>query len=148
MSEMKKFLNFLIIIFAVSMAIFVTSCNKKPYNPNQPNVDINFTIYPNTLEYQELNTVGGWLYVTAPLPSYGIIIYRYTLNEFKAYERKAPNSPYACANNRLIVDFPFVLDTCINYKYSILDGSIIEGTGYNLIEYFTEFDGSALRVYN
>ena len=136
------------IIFAVSVAISVVSCNSKPYNPNTPDANIDFTIYPNSLEYHELNIVGGWMYVSAQLPSYGIIIYRYNLEEFKAYERKAPNNPYACENNRLIVDFPFVMDTCIDYKYSILDGSIIEGTGYNLIEYFTQFDGSALRVYN
>ena len=145
---MEKFLKILTVFFVASAIIFAVSCKHRPDNPNEPDVVINFTIYPNTLEYQELNIVGGWLYVTSQLPSYGIIIYRHNMNEFKAYERKAPNRPNACSNNRLIVDFPFVLDTCINYKYSILDGSILEGTGYNLIEYFTEFDGTALRVYN
>ena len=88
------------------------------------------------------------MYVTSQLPSYGIIIYRYNIDEFRAYERLAPNNPYACPNNRLYVDLPYVLDSCSNYKYSILDGSIIKGNGYPLIQYFTEFDGSALRVYN
>ena len=145
---MKKIFKISMIFFAASMAVFAVSCNSKPYNPNAPEVNIDFTIYPNTLEYHELNVVGGWMYITAQLPSYGIILYRYNLDEFKAYERKAPNEPYACEHNRLIVDFPFVVDTCIDYKYSILDGSIIEGSGYNLIEYFTQYDGSALRVYN
>ena len=145
---MKKILKFLTVFFAVSMAVFATSCSKKPYNPNEPNVNIDFTIYPNTLEYQELNNPGGWLYVTAPLPSYGIIIYRWTNTEFKAYERLAPNNPYACADNRLIVDGIQVLDTCINYVYSIVDGSIIEGNGYPLIQYKAVYDGQALRVSN
>ena len=145
---MRHFLKNSMIFFAASMAIFAVSCNSKPENPNIPEINIDFTIYPNTLEYQELNTVGGWMYVTAPPPSYGIIIYRYNIDEFKAYERMAPNEPYACPNNRLYVELPFVIDSCLNYKYSILDGSLFEGTGYPLTQYFTQFDGQALRVYN
>lgn len=145
---MRHFFKISMIFFAASMAIFAVSCNSKPENPNIPEINIDFTIYPNTLEYQELNTVGGWMYVTAPPPSYGIIIYRYNIDEFKAYERMAPNEPYACPNNRLYVELPFVIDSCLNYKYSILDGSLFEGTGYPLTQYFTQFDGQALRVYN
>lgn len=145
---MRKFLKISMIFFAVSMAVFAVSCNSKPENPNIPETKIDFTIYPNTLEYQELNIVGGWMYVTAPPPSYGIIIYRYNIDEFKAYERMAPNEPYACPDNRLYVELPFVIDSCLNYRYSILDGSLFEGTGYPLTQYFTQFDGQALRVYN
>ncbi len=146
---MKTFFRISTVIFAVLMMIFATSCNSKPYNPNVPDVDINFSIYPNTLQYYELNVVGGWMYVTGPLPSRGIIIYRYNLDEFRAYERLAPNYPYVCENNRLLVDFPFIVDTCSEYKYSILDGSIYEGgDGYPLTQYFTSFDGQELRVYN
>ena len=145
---MRKIFKISTVFFVALAAIFVISCNSKPENPNSPEVNINFTIYPNTLEYQELNAVGGWMYVTAPLPSYGIIIYRYNIDEFRAYERLSPNDPYACPDNRLYVDLPYVVDSCLNYKYSILDGSIIEGSGYPLIQYFTQFDGSALRVYN
>jgi len=146
---MKRFFRTSVTFFAVLAMIFAVSCNSKPENPNVPEIDINFTIYPNSMEYYELNVVGGWMYVTAPLPSRGIIIYRYNIDEFRAYERMAPNYPYACDNNRLFVDFPFIMDTCSNYKYSILDGSIIEGgDGYPVTQYFTSFDGSALRVYN
>ena len=145
---MRKFLKISMILFTIMAAVCLVSCNSKPNNPNIPEIDINFTIYPNTIEYQPLNIVGGWMYVTAPLPSYGIIIYRYNIDEFRAYERMAPNQPYACPDNRLIVDSPFVLDTCIGYKYSILDGSVIDGEGYPLTQYFTEFDGQALRVYD
>ena len=143
-----KILRISMVFFAALTALFTVSCNSKPENPNSPEISINFTIYPNSIEYQELNTVGGWMYVTAPLPSYGIIIYRYNLDEFRAYERMAPNEPHACPDNRLYVDLPFVVDSCLNYRYSILDGSLIEGTGYGLTQYFTQFDGTALRVYN
>ena len=145
---MRKFLQIPIVFFVALTAIFAVSCNSKPENPNAPEVEINFTIYPNSIQYQELNVVGGWMYVTAPLPSYGIIIYRYNIDEFRAYERMSPNEPHACPNNRLFVNLPYVIDSCLDYKYSILDGSLIQGSGYPLTQYFTQFDGSALRVYN
>ena len=145
---MRKILKISVIFFVTLMTIITVSCNSKPENPNAPEININFTIYPNTIEYQPLNAVGGWMYVTAPLPSYGIIIYRYNIDEFRAYERMAPNEPHACPNNRLYVDLPYVVDSCLDYKYSILDGSLIEGSGYPLTQYFTQFDGTALRVYN
>lgn len=145
---MRKFSKILLIFFAVLMSGFIVSCNGKPKNPNSPNVNLNFIIYPNSIEFQELNTVGGWMYVTAPLPSYGVIIYRYNIDEFRAYERLSPNDPYACPDNRLFVALPFVIDSCLDNKYSILDGNIIEGTGYPLIQYFTQYDGTSLRVYN
>ena len=75
-------------IFAILMVIFVISCNKKPENQIDINVDIDFTIYPNSIQYQELNVVGGWMYLTSPLPSYGIIVYKMSIDEFMAYDRK------------------------------------------------------------
>ena len=142
---MKKI--FVILAFFLS----VLSCDDTPHNPNIPDVYINFTIEPNTTFYQELNTVSGWMYVTQKWPSRGIIIFRYSQDEFKAYERQSPNEPDYCGEtSRLIVEFPFVVDTCLNVKYSILDGSIFtpDYMGYPLIEYRTQYDGFNLRVFN
>lgn len=133
------------------MIVSLQSCDDTPENPNAPNVYINFKINPNSLEYYEINTVSGWMYLTSHLPSRGLIIYRYSLDEFKVYERLAPNDPDHCGtDSRLVVEFPFVVDTCLDVKYSILDGSIItEGfLGYPLIQYHTQYDGNTLRVYN
>lgn len=142
---MKKFLVILVFFLGFN------SCIDTPHNPNVPNVYINFEIYPNsTMEY-ELNTVSGWRYATAPWPSRGIIIFRHPSGEFKAYERQSPNEPDYCGeSSRLIVDSPFVVDTCLDVKYSILDGSIITPgyNGYPLIEYRTQYDGHTLRVFN
>ena len=127
------------------------SCKDTPNNPNIPNVYINFSIDPNSTMNYEINTVSGWMYVTEKWPSRGIIIYRYSQNEFKAYERQSPNDPDHCGqNSRLIVESPFVIDTCLNIKYSILDGSVLtQGyNGYPLIEYRTQYDGQILRVFN
>lgn len=139
-------------IFVILLLVGLLSCGgDTPHNPNIPQVYINFTINPNSTEYYEINTVSGWMYLGSVAPSRGIIIYRYSMDEFRAYERLAPNDPNTCGeNSRLIVEFPFVIDTCLDVKYSILDGSIItEGySGYPLIQYNTQYDGRMLRVYN
>jgi len=147
---MKRFFRILC-VFVVVTGLF-SSCSSRPENPNEPKVEINFTINPNSMQYFDLNVVGGWMYVSAREPSRGIIIYRYMEDEFKAYERTPPNNPDACGiPNALIVDenYPFVVDGCTDYKYSILDGSITEGgSGYPMIQYYTQYDGTNLRVYN
>lgn len=134
--------------FAILMVIFVTSCNKKLDNEIDINAHIDFTIYPNTLEYQELNVVGGWLYLSAPLPSYGIIAYRYSLDEFMAYDRKPLINNDSCSDNRLNVDYPYIVDECNGQTYSILTGYNQNGSGRHIYWYQTEFDGSALRIHN
>ena len=146
---MKKIFS-TIIVFAIICGAF-PSCNSRPENPNEPKVDIDFTISISPVnEYSNLSVVSGWMYVSAREPSRGIILYRYSQDEFKAYERTPPNSPDACGKpNALIVESPFVVDGCTDFKYNILDGSIIEGgDGYPMIQYYTQFDGTNLRVYN
>lgn len=140
------------LFFVISLILLsMFSCVDTPHNPNIPDAYINFSIEPNSTFYYELNTVSGWMYVSAPPTSRGVIIYRYSLDEFKAYERQSPNEPNSCGeDSRLIVEFPFVIDTCLDIKYSILDGSIFtEGyQGYPLIQYRTQYDGTTLRVFN
>lgn len=137
-------------VTAILSGLFA-SCNSRPENPNEPKVDIDFTISISPVnDYSNLSVVSGWMYVSARYPSRGIIIYRYSQDEFRAYERMPPNDPNACGEeNRLYVESPFVIDSCLGYKYSILDGGLIEGgPGYSLIQYYTQYDGTMLRVYN
>ena len=143
-------------------------CQKYPVNPNRPKAYINFTIYPNTLEHQGLNTVSGWEYLTSDptSDSRGIIVYKMSESEFLAYDRIPPNEPDACTDSsgyttRLVVDSPFVVDHCNNAYYNILNGQIIiaepdmipdfptDGvTIYPLIQYRTMYDGTMLTVTN
>ena len=142
-------------ILLAFVTLFITGgCVDTPDNPNAPQVIIDFTICPNSTHYHNLNVVSGWMYVTSESPSRGIIIYRMSQDEFKAYDRIPPNDPDACCDDegnctRLVVDSPFVVDNCNDIRYSILDGSIFSGDGtYPLIEYHTAYDGNSLRVYN
>ena len=163
---MKKAKLHLLILIA--LLPFVSGCRDLPQNPNRPILPTPITIYPNTLQYQDLNFVSGWLYITADVESTsrGIIVYRMSDTEFLAYDRIPPNEPDACTDSqgnttRMVVDFPFVVDHCNNAYYNILNGQIIvrepdmvpsfptDGTQvYPLIQYHTSFDGSKLVITN
>ena len=144
------------ILLALLTACLLQGCVENIENPNYPNAIINFTIYPNSIHEYELNTVSGYKYYTSdPMStSRGIIVYRLSMDEFRAYDRLPPNRPNACCDSdgnctRLVVDFPFVVDNCNDIKYNIINGEIFEGDGiYPLIQYHTSFDGYELHVYN
>lgn len=158
-------LHLLILIVALP---FLHGCEKYPENPIRPILPYPITIYPNTYQYQDLNFISGWAYITSDMESTsrGLIVYRQSETEFLAYDRLPPNEPDACTDNqgnttRLVVDFPFVVDRCNNAYYNILNGQIIirepdmvpdfptDGTAvYPLIQYHTTFDGSRLTITN
>ena len=153
---------------AVALLFALQACESYPENPNRPQTPFNFSIYPNTLQYQALNVTSGWIYLTSEVESTsrGIIVYRQSENEFLAYDRLPPNEPNACTDSqgnttRMVVDFPFVVDRCNNAYYNILNGQLIirepdmipdfptTGTSvYPLIQYHTTYDGNKLTVYN
>jgi hypothetical protein len=151
-----KFINLIFFCAFLVSAMFI-SCDKNDDPPIQTGY-VNFTIYPNSVEYLDLNSPGGWVYVSANQPSRGIIIYRFSLDEFRAFERTPTYKSDSCCITepvyyctRLIVDPSalFVLDTCTGSKYLILDGSVVEGPAtYPLLQYNTRYDGEALYVFN
>ena len=165
-TAMKSHLLHLLILIAALPLLH--GCEKYPENPNRPSTPFRFSINPNTLQYQEINFVSGWIYLTSEVESTsrGIIVYRQSQNEFLAYDRLPPNEPDACTDSqgnttRLVVDFPFVVDGCNNAYYNILNGQLIiaepdmipvfptdEGTVYPLIQYHTQYDGQKLTIYN
>jgi hypothetical protein len=120
------------------------------------------------MQYHDLNTVSGWVYITSDVESTsrGIIVYRQSDTEFLAFDRMPPNAPDACTDSqghttRMVVDFPFVVDRCNNAYYNILNGQIIirepdmipdfptDGTVvYPLIQYHTTYDGNKLTITN
>ena len=142
-----------ILIFAL-----LFSCSKES-NDRLPLPPIDITINPNSTIYQEINIAGGWVYLDendgALPPSRGIIVYRLSEDQFVAFERTPPFKPDSCCNaaktlcSALIVDYPYVLDTCTNSKYLILDGSSVSGpSSMSLGVYVTEYYGSLLYIHN
>lgn len=135
----------------------VIGCDKNEEYPFQPGY-VNFTINPNSTEYINLNTVGGWEYLTATTPSRGIIVYRFSTDEFMAFERTPTYKPDSCCVfiptaqcTKLIVDDSGIeiADTCNGSTYLILDGSVLNGPAtLPLFTYHTKYDGELLHVYN
>ncbi len=135
------------------------ACNKTNNNPVDPHAVIRIDIDPNSTFYQGLNAAGGWIYVKngdqgayVGAGSRGVIIYRETQTEFKAYDRLPPNNPDKCGSStKLIVGkyYPFAKDECTGNSYQLLDGSLFEGSGrYPMIQYHAVYDGNLLHVYN
>jgi hypothetical protein len=90
-------------------------------------------------------------------PSRGIIVYRFTTDQFTAFERTPPYKPDSCCSfqtgfcSALVVDqyYPFVVDTCTGSEFLILDGSPSSGPSpYPLIAYQTLYDGNVLYISN
>ncbi|MBE9492038.1 MAG: hypothetical protein IMY70_04075 [Bacteroidetes bacterium] len=141
------------ISYIVLTVILLHSGCKKDDDENISQAYVNITIDPNSTEYQNLNVVGGWLYLIANPPSRGIIVYRLYQDEFKAYDRKPPYLPDECCNSygctRLIVDLPFVMDTCTVSTFQIIDGSPVDGpANVQLIQYKATYDGQLLYITN
>jgi hypothetical protein len=156
---MNQIKTFILSVVLVAGAFFAGSCNKANENPVDPHAVIRIDIDPNSTFYQGLNAVGGWIYVKngdqgayVGEGSRGVIIYRETQTDFKAYDRLPPNSPNQCGNSvKLIVGkyYPFAKDTCTGNTYQLLDGSLFEGNGrYPMIQYHAIYDGNLLHVYN
>lgn len=145
-----------IVILLLFLPVFFHSCERIPENPNYPNGIVDFTINLNQNSYYDLRIVSGYVYLTSDpeSTSRGIILYRLSQDEFRAYDRLPPNKPNECCDDqgnctRLVVDFPFVVDNCNNIKYNIINGDIFEGDGvYPLIQYHTAFNGVEVHVYN
>lgn len=147
------------LLFLIVTMLGFDSCSKNQLNPEIRAAVIRININPNFTFYQQLNTVGGWVYVKngdqgvfISGESRGVIIYRLSVNTFKAYDRIPPNSPNQCGDTtKLIVgnNYPFVKDPCTGNLYQLLDGSLFKGTGrYALVQYHADYDGTLLHVFN
>ncbi|MCO5259243.1 MAG: hypothetical protein M9916_03785 [Crocinitomicaceae bacterium] len=134
----------LLIVFLVSS----TSCKKNKLHPVL-SIPFDITIDINLPTYSNLTGVGGYAYVTGGVK--GIIVYRRSLGEFVAFDRKSPADEGNCekpletnADNFLELD-----DLCTGAKFSLFDGAPISGSEFGLRMYAVAFDGnSTLRIYN
>lgn len=113
-----------------------------------PYVRVNIQIYTSDPNFVDLNAVGGWVYVTGG--SRGILVYRSSNTEFKAYERHCTyQTEDPCG--RIEVDSTNIIakDPCCGSKFLMPDGSVTQGpANLGLLQYTTSFDGNVLSIYN
>lgn len=140
------------------LATIASGCKETMHNPNDPHAYINITIDLLRPEYSNLRFIGNYMYLTSEVESgsRGIIVYHRDQDDFRAYDRIPPNEPNACCDGhgnckRLVVDFPYVVDSCSMIRYNILNGDIFDGDGvYPLIQYYTSYNYNTneLRIYS
>jgi hypothetical protein len=157
--HLAQYFSILILLFLSVSSI--SSCKKDKNKDKVPLAFVNITIDPNSTIYQQLNIIGGWMYLDETdgvnSPSRGIIVYRASTDQFMAYERTPPYKPDSCCTSantncsKLVVDsyFPFVMDTCTGSKYLILDGTPVESPSPVMLGiYYTEYYGQLLYIHN
>lgn len=140
-----KLLIFLVIV--ISIGLFL-GCKKDKTN-TFPSVYVDFYIDPNSTIYLELNTPGGWVYLTGGVD--GIIAYRVGVDDFRAFDRACPYENYAVGSR---VDVESSNTTAIDSnacgsRFVLLDGSVLKGPATKpLHQYNAVYDGQYLHIYN
>ncbi|MEO7080913.1 MAG: hypothetical protein ABIY71_05265 [Flavobacteriales bacterium] len=121
---------------------------KKDRDVAVPIVPVQIEINLNLPEYNALQVVGGWAYITGG--SEGLIVYRRGQNEFTALDRHCTYQPQNLC--RVTVDDSQVMarDTiCCQSAFLIMDGSVVQGpAALGLKRYNTTFNGTVLRIFN
>ncbi len=124
------------------------SCKKEEKQPDIPYVYVNFSLDPNSIQYQNLNAPGGWEYLTGGYK--GILVYRLSVTQFMAYERACPFDPLV-QGARIEVDTSLITCFCPVCKsnYIMTDGSPFSGPSHwPLKMYQTNYDGILLYISN
>lgn len=132
--------------YILPFLLVVTACRKD--DNTIPNVSVDIYIYTTDPNFVNLNAVGGWVYVTGG--SRGILVYRSSNSEFKAYDRHCPYQPDNTCG-RVEVDSSNIqaIDNCCGSKFLLTSGDVTQGpAGVPLKQYTTNFDGSVLHIYN
>jgi nitrite reductase/ring-hydroxylating ferredoxin subunit len=109
---------------------------------------VNFTIAVDDPAYINLKTIGGWEYLSGG--SRGIIVYRTSQTEFKAYDRHCTFQPSeTCALVSVDPNNLTATDDCCGSSFLLTDGTVSKPpASVPLKEYNTFFDGIQLRVTN
>jgi len=141
LSSLVCSLLFTIVLFAFA------SCERRN-GSGIPYVPVNYQLTVSNPEFSPLLAIGGWVYIGGG--SKGIIVYRFSPDEFRAYDR---HCTYLVDDNCRVsmdnTDIFAVDNTCCSSKFLIIDGAPTEGpAAIGLQQYNTSFDGNSLRINN
>lgn len=127
----------------------IMSCREKEPHDVIPEVAVNFNLDISSTMYIELNSIGGWVYLTGGYK--GIIVYRVAVDQFVAYDRACPFDPFE-EFARITMDDTGITcsdTTSCDSQFGILDGSVIHGPAtIPLKRYYTYYDGNILTINN
>jgi Rieske Fe-S protein len=127
--------------------LFTGSC-ERGNRSGIPYVPVNYQLTVSNPQFANLLAVGGWVEIAGG--SEGIIVYRFSPEEFRAYDRHCTfqieeNCRVSMDNSNITA-----VDTeCCDSKFLIIDGAPIDGpAAIGLQQYNTQFDGNTLLIYN
>ncbi|MBT3647593.1 MAG: hypothetical protein HN542_05055 [Flavobacteriales bacterium] len=140
-------MNRKVLVTIIICGVSLSNCRKTADEHQVPQVSVNRTVAVNLAQYNDLNFIGGWVYMNGGYN--GLLLYRANLEDIKAYDRQAP---YEVSNGcQVTVDTGSVTcsDTCSGSQWLMLDGQIVDGPAiYPLKEYTTTFDGTTVNITN
>lgn len=135
-------------ISAFMLAILCTSSCKRRNPSGIPYVPVNLQLTVSNPEFVNLQAVGGWVYIGGG--SQGIIVFRASAEEFKAFDRHCTFQVDDIC--RLTVDETgnrAVDEDCCESKFLLFDGAPIEGpANLGLHQYNTQYNGNTLWITN
>ena len=100
-----------------------------------PYVDVQVDLNLSLPAYNNLNFPNNWLYISGG--SRGLIVYRYTLDEFVVLDRHATWDVGAGCQCTVAPDGYTIEDPCSGSQWYIFDGSIIQGPTTAPLERYT-----------
>jgi hypothetical protein len=135
-----------IFIFLIFTSLWHCKTAKDPI----PNVYVNFEIYLGDANYNALQTIGNYVYVTGGVK--GILLYRKSADEITAFERACPYDPdcgkvYVDASGFTASD----KDCCHSEFLLLMDGAVSKGPAqFPLKIYSSQFNmnTNVLKVTN
>ena len=130
-------------------AYFLMQSSCEQNNQNIPYVPVNFDLNLNLPAYTSLNYPGEHLIVQGG--SKGIILYRYTIDEFVVLDRHSTFD--VSMNCKVVVESDGITlsdeNECSESKWLIIDGSVMQGPAtLPLHRYRTSWNPPILHVYN
>ncbi len=136
-----------VILFLLA-AVFFHSCDKDREHPVphvHVNIDlniINYNLNSPGLSHQFAQNEGGRIFGYR-----GIIVYRLSTDEFRAFDRACPCNPHQCTVSIDPENRVTATDACCGSRFLLIDGSVMEGdAGFPLKPYRTFFNPSTNRL--
>ena len=131
----------------IPIILFINSCSDN--RDLIPYVPVNRFVYLNDPLYINLNTIGSSVYINGEGYN-GIILYRESQTQFRAYERTCTYEPQSsCAVEIDSSGIIAVCPCCDSEFYLVIEGQVKKGPAeISLLQYSTTFDGEKIYIFN
>lgn len=133
-------------LFFLFLLVTLFACEKTPTN-GVPNVYVNIALDLNSPSFQALNAVGGAVQITGGAK--GIIVYRFSQDEYLAYDRTCTYLPDR-ADSRVGLDSTLInaVDSSCGSKFELNSGSALKGpASAPLQRYITSLNETGNTLY-